>query len=178
MTHILFTGHMIDAPNRPVARFPAYKEEVAQKAIFNWLKACQKEYRYLKGISSAASGGDILFLEACIRLNIAAEIYLAAPVEEFKKASVSFAGTDWTKRFDKLISTTPYHILNSNQKSKENIWEQTNDMMLQKALASGNFILLALWDTNKGDGRGGTACMVEKAKKAGGKIDVINITAL
>lgn len=178
MTHILFTGHMIDAPGRPVERFPAYKEKAVQKAIQNRLQAYQIKQPDLKGISSGASGGDILFLEACIRLGIAAEIYLAAPVEAFKKASVSFAGAGWAKRFDELISKIPYHILHNNKHREENIWEQTNDLMLQKAMAFGNFILLALWDMNKGDGRGGTACMVEKAKKAGASTDIINIAAL
>src|SRR6478735_2619852 len=109
---ILFTGHMIDAADRKEPRFPASKEQAVKEDIYKML-VLQKEKANLplNGIASGACGSDILFHELCVVLNIPSQIYLAAPVEEFKKGSVSFAGENWDKRYDELIEKLPVYIL-------------------------------------------------------------------
>jgi hypothetical protein len=59
-----------------------------------------------------------------------AEMYLAFPVEKFKKESVSFAGKDWDERFDKLITEIPVHILAEKEDKNNNVWERANGWML------------------------------------------------
>src|SRR5690348_4490714 len=109
---ILFTGHMIDAKDRKMPRFPANKESAARKAIKKELEKEKEKYNdQLIGIAGGASGGDILFHELCREMNIPGEVYLALPSEEYKKASVSFAGKEWETRFDDLISKLPVKIL-------------------------------------------------------------------
>ena len=73
MTHsILFTGHMIDKPDRPTPRFPASKEAAAAIAIRAALRKVMVEAGSdpLVGIAAAACGGDILFHEACRELKV------------------------------------------------------------------------------------------------------------
>jgi hypothetical protein len=116
---ILFTGHMIDKEGREKVRFAAVKEnavmEAIQKEILNEKLFANK---YVRGIASGACGGDILFHELCIVLEIPTNIYLAMPEDEFKKASVSFAGNNWEDRFDELVKKLPVLILPSTGKRR------------------------------------------------------------
>ena len=57
---VAFSGHMIDAPDRPQPRFPASLEYEVALA----LRAQAAAYRSSIGFSQAACGADILFLEA------------------------------------------------------------------------------------------------------------------
>ncbi len=175
---ILFTGHMIDKEGREKSRFAAAKESKVRQAIKKQIlkeKAIAK--KYVRGIASGACGGDILFHELCIALEIPSNIYLAMQEDEFKKASVSFAGNDWDERFDELVKKLPVNILPEAENKKENVWEQTNIWMLEKALENGgeNMSLIALWDGDKGDGEGGTEHMINIAKQKGARINIIDI---
>lgn len=179
---ILFTGHMVDSEGRKEPRFPAEKEESVKQELKNMLDHIIKEGIVgLKGIAGGASGGDILFHELCLESGIPTEMYLALPVEEFKKASVSFAGEDWDNRFDLLRERLPIHFLPEEKKNiNQNVWEATNLWMLNKALSDGgnNMTLLALWDGKGGDGNGGTEHMVQIAKEKGARIVIIDINKL
>ncbi len=181
--YILFTGHMIDAPGREVPRFPPNKEEKVRKEIkLQLLHQKLIATLPLQGIASGACGGDTLFHELCIELDIPSAIYLAAPAEEFKKGSVSFAGEKWSERFDHLLQQLPVHELPADKGdiSNMNIYERTNEWMLEKVFSEGgkNMALLALWDGGGGDGKGGTAHMVNMAKEQGAEVEVIDIKKL
>jgi hypothetical protein len=174
---ILFTGHMIDAKDRAKPRFPAYKEKSVRKEIFDLLLQQKEKAVSLKGIASGACGSDILFHELCLQLNIPTEIYLPYPAEEFKKGSVSFAGENWDNRFNKLASSLPVHILDEKKNTDMNVYEQTNEWMLHDTLRSGgnNMTLIAVWDGGGGDGKGGTAHMVNMAREKGAEVEVIDV---
>ncbi len=179
---ILFTGHMIDARGRENPRFPNVKEHAVRKEIKNRL-ILQKEKMQgsLRGVASGACGGDILFHEVCGELGIATEIYLALPPEQFRKKSVSFAGDDWNRRFDLLLSKLPVHVLPpAEQDESENVWKRTNEWMLQIALKNGgdNMALIALWDGKKGDGEGGTSDMIKMSKQQHAALNIIDVTKL
>lgn len=183
MTHtILFTGHMIDAKDRADVRFPANKENKVKQEIKNQLDNIKKTAQgKLRGIASGACGGDILFHELCLEMNIPTEMYLALSVEEFRKKSVSFAGPDWDKRFDVLINKLAVYILpDKNSNDDTNVWERTNLWMLDNAFlnAGTNMTLLALWNGKGGDGKGGTEHMVKITKQKGGKVDIIDINKI
>ncbi|MFV8324904.1 hypothetical protein [Flavobacterium sp. ZS1P14] len=180
---ILFTGHMIDEKEREEPRFPASKEMVVRAEILKQLikeKATTK--KVLTGIAGGACGGDILFHELCEEIGIPTEMYLAFPVEEFKKRSVSFAGTAWDIRFDKLTKKLPIHILSVDRSNiaQNNIWAVANLWMLDHALQveEKNMTLIALWDEKGGDGNGGTEHMINIAKDKGAKINIININEI
>lgn len=182
MKHIiLFTGHMIDAPDRKTSRFPPSKEASVRIEILKALKNIKAtKSGELVGIAGGANGGDILFHEVCDELDIHSEIYLALPENEYVGASVSFAGEHWEPRFRKLLER-PLHILNyENRSTMGTVWERTNIWMLHNALANGggNMTLLALWDGNNGDGPGGTWHMVEVAKKQKAEISILHINEI
>lgn len=171
---------MIDAKDRKIPRFPAVKEYAAREEIKNYLKREKEKYNdQLVGIAGGASGGDILFHQLCTELNIPSEVYLALPKEEYKKASVSFAGKKWEDRFELLTTNHPVHILGSKD-GDGSIWEQTNLWMLDEALKDGGqkMTLIALWDGKGGDGEGGTEHMVRISREAGAKTMIIDTKKL
>lgn len=72
---LLFSGHMIDAPDRKTPRFPPNKERIAAAAISQTLEDIGATRGDLS-ISGGACGGDFLFAEACIARDMAIEIYI------------------------------------------------------------------------------------------------------
>ena len=178
---ILFTGHMIDAADRPVPRFPPGKEEkVRQEIKLRLLHQKLVVTEPLQGIASGACGGDMLFHELCIASGIPSEIYLASSADEFKKGSVSFAGKNWEDRFDALLKQLPCHELPPTTDTTMNKYERTNEWMLETALSEGgsNLTLIALWDGGGGDGKGGTKDMINMAKEKGAQVEIIDIKQL
>ena len=183
--YLLFTGHMIDKPDRETPRFPSKKEKaVWQKMKEEIEKVKRNTAGKLKGIAGGACGGDILFHEICKELEISTELFLALPRKKFLVESVAFAGLGWVERFDKLFEKLPVRYLSKSHESaewlKENktlsIWEKNNLWQLNCGLANGglNMTLFALWDGKGGDGPGGTADMVKEAKKKGARTIIIN----
>ncbi len=171
---------MIDSKERQIPRFPAYKEESATQYIRQLLSEQKEKINIpLEGIASGACGGDIIFHELCSKLNIPSEIFLPVPPAEFKKKSVSFAGDDWDERFDNLVKKLRVHLLPDEYRNNlsKNMYELTNEWMLKTALSNGgeNMSLVALWNGDKGDGKGGTQHMINIAKKAGAAVNIIDI---
>ena len=195
---ILFTGHMIDKSDRPDARFPPNKEDVARQSIH---KALLSEREMAGGIAfglaGGASGGDLLFHEVCQELEIATRLYLALPSDQFIQASVAPAGPEWVERFRRLYqekldqqsgkvspSSTDLRILAESkdlpawlrEKADYSIWQRNNLWMLHNALIEGGakVTVIALWNGEKGDGVGGTADLVDKAQQRGAKTVILN----
>ncbi|MEO7264315.1 MAG: hypothetical protein ABIW38_05350 [Ferruginibacter sp.] len=177
---ILFTGLMIDAKERRYARFPVSKEKMVRKEIQKRLIMLKEKFPAVSGIAGGACGGDIIFHELCMEMNIHSEIYLALPFNEFKNQSVSFAGTNWDDRFDNLTGQLPVHILPISSGTEKNVWELANEWMLKVALQHGGepITLIALWDGKAGDGGGGTEHMVKIAKNKKATVEIIDINKL
>lgn len=166
---LLFTGHMLDAPGRKDARFPADKEDDVAAALLSWLQQKQSGTSVpLAGIAGGACGGDILFHEACRALGIPSEMYLALPVDDFIEASVAFAGPGWVERFNRLRQSLPVQVL-TGRHDDDDVWDRANRWMLEAAQeeSDGGMTLLALWDGKEGDGAGGTADMIRAAEEGG-----------
>jgi len=179
---ILFTGHMIDKPDREAPRFPASSELQARAAI-------EKEVRQLLqslpgpilGVAGGANGGDILFHEICASLKIPTRVLLTLPEGPFIAESVAGGGPGWIARFNALMESHPgrneVQVLSGSKDLPSwmhapvgyDVWQRTNIWLLEEALASGapNLSLIALWDGKGGDGPGGTKDLVEQAKKHG-----------
>src|SRR5688572_17986782 len=88
---VIFTGHMIDLPTRESSRFPPHLEAVAGKAIGRALRRLGKEFDGdIVGVSSAARGGDLLFLESCRQLKI--ETFVVIPFSRATFAETSVEG--------------------------------------------------------------------------------------
>jgi hypothetical protein len=190
---ILFTGHMIDKPDRKEPRFPANEEPRALAAI-------EREVRQLVeallgpalGVAGGANGGDILFHEICAALKIPTRVLLTLPEGPFIAESVAGGGPGWIGRFNSLMTSHPLknevQVLSGSKDLPSwmrapagyDVWQRTNTWLLEEALASGapNLSLIALWDGKSGDGPGGTKDLVEQARKHGVNTILLDTTAL
>ncbi len=97
---VIFSGHMIDAPDRRVPRFPPEKEAAIKQLLEKQLEAMNAGI----GFASAACGSDILFLEAMLARGGAIHIVLPWPADEFVKTSVDLDGKGtWNTRFEAVL---------------------------------------------------------------------------
>lgn len=173
---LLFSGHMIDAPDRTPPRFPPDKEALAAKKIAETLDELGANSEDL-GITQGACGGDILFAEACQQRGV--KLQLLQPFEEpyFIENSVTNGGASWLDRYQTIRNKLDTPPLAASQKlgplpEQMNAYERCNFWLLTSALEYGaeKVRLICLWDGGGGDGPGGTAHMVEEVKKKQGRV--------
>lgn len=180
---VVFGGHMIDNPavrgpgkTKP-PRFPAAKTEAAAISIRKALDRLGADAGDL-GLCGGASGGDLLFAEACLERGMRLELRLARTEPEFLAESVTFADPDhrWERTFTKVkendatatfimpeeLGPTPEGV---NVHSRCNLW--ILHAGLCQDLRKVSFV--ALWDGQAGDGPGGTQHMVEMVRKLTGR---------
>lgn len=177
---IVFSGHMVDEPDRPEPRFPSDAVPRAAELIRATIRSIQRRGLIRVAVAGAASGGDILFLEAAQAMGIPTRILLPGPSEEFISRSVAPAGPDWISRFDRVCARSTPRILHDRIELPEwltpgidySVWERNNRWILATALEAGgaDTTLVVLWDQQPGDGRGGTAHMVEQARAQGAEV--------
>lgn len=184
---LLFTGHMIDAPNRGQPRFPPDKVDTARQIIRDKVaEEMAQDGGVAWGIAGGASGGDILFHEVCAELGLRTELYLVIPRDRFIVHSVQKAGPDWVDRYDRLYANLSSRVLMDTDelprwlrdKPNYSVWQRSNLWMLHTALSRGRMTLLALWDGQSGDGPGGTKDMVDKTSAVGAKVIICNTKKL
>ena len=178
----LFSGHMIDTPDRREARLPAATENLAAARIgaaLDTLAAGPGDLAFAQG----AAGGDILFGESCLARSVPLQLLLPLPETEFIAASVlpSSAGEAWRLRYLALrgrLTLTPRIMPDAlgplpldHHGTPGNPYERCNRWLLYSALSYGldRLHFICLWDGGSGDGTGGTAHMVEEVKKRTGR---------
>jgi hypothetical protein len=165
----LFSGHMIDAPDRQVPRFPASQEPVAARAIAAALAKFDAGPGDL-AICGGACGGDLLFAEACLARGTALELYIPFDEATFLPKSVDFADRDWRKRFFAAKAQASFHVMPDelgSQPAGENPYERNNLWMLNSAsrFGSDKIIFLCLWNGEGGDGPGGARHLMEEISR-------------
>jgi hypothetical protein len=180
----LFSGHMIDAPDREEPRFPKEKEKAATGAIAAKLEEVQAGEGDL-AICGGACGGDIIFAEAALRRGLRLNIRIPFEEAEFLENSVRFAGESWVERYVKLKASRSTRILVMPHElgptpQKVNPYERNNLWELYDALSwgPGKVVFIALWDGKATDRRGGTSHMCENVKKRAGDIHIIHTESL
>ena len=187
MRTILFAGHRLDAEDRPAPRFPAEMETQAGDAIRDAVAEIVRCHGRARGIAGGASGGDILFHEACGQLGIPTQLYLPMGEQAFIAESVAPAGAEWVQRFAALAASLPlvfYHDPSARSlrdaAHAQSIWEQNNKWLLDEGLHEGadNLTVLVLWDGHAGDGPGGTEALVHAARLAGAEVIIVDATSL
>lgn len=180
---ILFSGHMIDSPERPEPRFPADKEAIAAARIGEALDALGAGPNDL-AIAQGASGGDLIFGEACLARGVRFQMLLPLAEPEFIEASVLPAtdGENWRRRYyalrDKL--TLPIRIMpdalgplpQDRDGRPMDPFVRCNLWLLYSALTQGisRVRFICLWNGGGGDGAGGTAHMVREVKRRTGQV--------
>ena len=180
----LFSGHMIDAPDRQEPRFPADKEKIAADAIAAKLDELGAGPEDL-ALCGGACGGDLLFAEACLKRGLRLEFRIPFDEPTFIQHSVAFAPGNWTDRFYRVKGDpkTKLFILprelgpvpkGANPYARDNLWQ------LYSALAWGpdKVRFVCLWNRKGGDGAGGTQHMYETVQKYAGRVYVLDTTKL
>jgi hypothetical protein len=184
---LLFSGHMVDAPNRPTPRFPAGKVPAAAQRIAQALEALHAGPEDL-ALTQGACGGDLLFTEACRQRGV--KVFWQQPFAEpeFVQASVLNGGADWHRRYleSKTALAAPPRAAPEalgpppRGRGENYSYERCNLWLLYTALARGadKLRLICLWNGGDGDGIGGTAHMVAEAKRRDGHVDWIDTRTL
>ena len=180
---LLFTGHMVDAPDRGTPRFPPAKEAGARAAIERALEVLGAGPEDL-ALTQGAAGGDLLFTEAALARGVRAQWLQPLPEPEFIQSSVlcSAGAEGWRARYfaaKERLAETPRCMLQElgPPPSGVSVWERGNQWLLQTALAHGpdKVRAVVLWDGSGGDGPGGTRHMVEEVRRRTGRVSWINI---
>jgi tetratricopeptide (TPR) repeat protein len=183
---LLFSGHIVDAPDRPKARFPDHKLPTAEQAMARALDALGAGAGDL-ALTQGAAGGDLLFTEACLARGVRVQWLQPLREPEFIEASVlrCVDGARWRDRYfaakaalanaprampDEL-GPPPRHV---------DVWERGNLWLLYTALAQGpdKARFVCLWDGGGGDGPGGTAHMYNEVKRRTGRVTWIDTRTL
>jgi hypothetical protein len=180
----LFSGHMIDTPNRPDPRFPADRATIAADAIGTLLDELGMGHQDL-AICGGACGGDLLFAEAALQRDSRLDLYLQYQEADFLKASVAFAGKSWIDRYYAVKANTLTRIRIQTDELgplPENInpYERNNLWQLDSALAYGadKLRFIALWNGGGGSAPGGTENMVETVHKYAGRVSILDTREL
>lgn len=177
---VLFTGHRIDAHGREQPRFPAAAEGRARDLLMAaFAGELAETHGPVAGLAGGASGGDVLFHEIAIELGVPTELYLALPPEEYSRESVADGGERWVARFVALCDALPIRLLPADAHREPpglSLWERSNLWMLDSAFdwTRGGVTLLALWDGRGGDGPGGTADMVTRARARDARVEILD----
>ncbi len=173
---LLFSGHMIDAPNRNPPRFPAEKAPLVAERIVQTLDELQIGSVDL-ALTQGACGGDILFAEACLSCGVHLQLLQPFAEVQFIENSVTPAADDWLNRYRSITTTIQQPPLAAPTELGElppnmNPYERCNLWLLDTALAYGpeKLTFICLWDGGGGDGPGGTAHMLEEVKKRQGRV--------
>lgn len=179
---VVFSGHMIDQPGRPQPRFPDFLEQQVARKIADTL---ERLYARI-GVSSAACGGDILFLEAMQDRGGETIVVLPIRKEEFRQTSVDIIpGADWSQRFDRVIEHASRLIIASEYRTTGDELTYSYANLIQDGLAilraramDTEVIPLVVWDGKTGDRSGGTASLVQHWQTYGLEPEVINTIKL
>ena len=97
---VAFSGHMIDAPDRPEPRFPAALEPAVAAAIRQHLAGLREPIIY----TSAACGADLICIEAALALGAEVNVVLPFDRDDFVRTSVAVGGDGWLQRFDDALA--------------------------------------------------------------------------
>ena len=183
---ILFTGHMVDAPDRATPRFPAPRIDAAARriaAVLDEIDAGSEDLALTQG----AAGGDLLFAEACLARAVPLRLLLPLPEREFVAASLLpvVDGAAWHARFRAVVDRLDEPPREASAElgplaPGEDAFVRANLWLLACALAYGadKLICICLWDGGGGDGPGGTRHLVDAVRGAGGRVVRIDSSSL
>ena len=110
------------------------------------------------GVSSVAAGGDLLFGESCIQLEIPLLVLLPMPAEQFRE---DFDAATWARAERVMSKAVSVEVTGGNQPRNDLYYECGIETVQQSRL------LVALWDGEPSHGMGGTGDIISFAKELG-----------
>ncbi len=179
---LIYVGRMIDVPGRAVARFDPSLEPVVADRI----RSHVAEIKPVAAYGSAASGTDILCLEAALEFGGEIHVTLPFPAEEFVETSVAQSGEgNWEERFNKILEAAESVTIASDHRASGSTapFEYANLIFtglaeLRRRALGTSLRGLTVWDGRDGDGVGGTASAVRIWRALGLPFEQIDPVAL
>jgi hypothetical protein len=172
---------MTDAADRTSPRFPESRVESVRARVRAVLELQSKP---LHGVSSAARGGDLIFLEELLALGGSATILLPFPPAAFKETSV---GIGWNERFERVLAAPrvevpapPLATLPASSAVRDAAFEACNALIVQTlvelaALAHDEQpLFLAVFRDTSSQNAGGTWDAIARWRRLGHAVEVID----
>lgn len=184
----LFSGHRVDSPTRKVPRFPNEPTVIAKAG--QAIRAALKELDAGKddlALTQGASGGDLLFTEACLDAGVRVQWLQPLLEPDFIRESVASSGEDWRQRYHAIRSLTlPIRsapdALGQPPPTTDpaTVFERCNRWLLYTAISYGTTKtqFICLWNGEEGDGKGGTKHMLDEVSGRSGNIRIIHTQSL
>lgn len=179
---VVFTGHMIDFPDRPRPRFPLELVD----AVARILQGRVTEGRVEAGFASAACGAPLLFHEALQRVGAESHVLLPYGREEFKADSVAIRPEgDWCERYERVLAGATRVVVASPQRMDEGslVFGYANLLLLGLGAIRARqlhcrLVPLVLWDGRPSAASGSVGVAVEQWRKLGHEPEIVNLMAL
>lgn len=178
----VFVGHMIDQPGRAQRRFPSESEGAVATEIRRRIEKLDAQLGY----ASAACGSDILFLEAMQERGGETVVVLPYERDQFVRDSVDvIPNSSWRARFDRVLARATRVVTAAKDRFGRGgvSYDYVNQLLLGLAsirarqLETG-LTPLVVWDRATGDGAGGTASAVKDWRRAGQRVEIIDLAKL
>ena len=157
----VFSGHMIDRPDRPNPRFPASAEDMVRQA----LREIVSKRKIKIAFASCACGGDILFLEEVLSAGGECIVVPPLPLKTTVRNSVAFALGDWEARLKTVLANPKTRLLAPEcDETGENdaiVYDFTNRYLLGLATLKARelgfpLVGVSVWDGKESGLCGGT----------------------
>lgn len=182
MEHVAaFTGHMVDTPDRKTPRFPEEKVPIVRQEIATRIRELNIRY----GVSSAVRGADILFIEELLNQGGMVHVYLPFSRAAFRGTSVGYG---WDERYARILQDPRIEVVELSkdlppQERQAATYDRCNIRIQEETIRlararGGQPLLLAVWNGNLGDDRGGTADAIRRWQHDGHRLEVINLAQL
>ena len=183
----VFTGHMLDKPDIKTARLPVEHVPAMQRAIakkLDELNADDNDHAFLSG---AANGGDIIFIEECIKRKMT--VHIQMPCDEARYINECVIHDDWIDRYYDIRSNekVSFHFQSDrvgNPRQGTDPYYRNLRWTLYCSMQMGidRLRLIALWDgksdaANDEDGRR-VSTMIQQMRNFGGRVVHLNTTKL
>lgn len=175
----LFSGHMVDTPDRATPRFPPDKEPIARQKIAEALAQLGAGPDDL-ALTQGACGGDLLFTEVCQQRGVKVRWMQPFDEPDFIEKSVVRCDEDWRQRYLDAKAKIDAPIRSALRdlgppppsEGHGYAYERCNLWLLFTALACGadKVRFVCLWNGGGGDGPGGTAHMYNEVKRRTGQV--------
>ena len=173
MTSVVFSGHMIDASDRSVPRFPPDDVPIVAQRVRQAVASVTDPGA--QAFSGVACGGDLIFCEAWLESGRPLTVFLPREVEGFLNQSVAFAGPAWVERF-RAVTQHPSTTMVEPEPWMTDVEDPhtpNNLRMLQSAWGAPPVVGIFVWDGGGGEGPGGTGDLVAAVRDAGCAVTVI-----
>ncbi len=108
---VAFAGHMVDAPDRALPRFPATLVPAVRAAVREHVARLNTPIVY----TSAACGADLIFIEAALDAGAEVNVVLPFDREDFVRTSVAIGGDGWVERFDAALARAARVIMATDE---------------------------------------------------------------